>query len=81
MDAFFSFLDGLGSPFNFVCMVSLFAIACGLIYVCYSAYLNYVLKRDMLRKDMSAEDIERVINAGKGNSENGNQSSEQAPLD
>jgi len=79
MEAFFSFLEELGAPFSVICIIALFVILCALIYRCYTAYLNYVLKRDMLNKDMSAEDIERVINAGQGTPEIEDQSSEQAP--
>jgi hypothetical protein len=53
------------TPFNFITVVGMLAIICGVIYLCYTAYLNYALKRDMLNKEMSAGDIERVMNAGK----------------
>ena len=77
METFFGYLVSLPVPFNFVGIVSVIAIVCGLIYACYTAYLNNALKREMLNKGMSAEDIERVINAGKRGSEIKDQSSEQ----
>ncbi|MFC1760793.1 hypothetical protein ACFL6U_01780 [Planctomycetota bacterium] len=70
MEAFFAFLNQLGFPFNFVIIGALFAGLGILIYGCYTAYLNYALKRDMVNKDMSAEEIERVISAGKDKPKN-----------
>ena len=66
MNTFFESIMTLPTPFNFVAIVGMFAIFCGISYACYTAYLNNALKREMLNKGMSAEDIERVINAGKG---------------
>ena len=69
MNAFFELIKSMPIPFNFITIVGMLAILCGVIYLCYTAYLNYALKREMLNKEMSAEDIERVINAGKHNPE------------
>ncbi len=77
METLIEDLMALPTPFNFVAVVGMFAILCGLIYACYTAYLSNALKREMLSKGMSAEDIERVINAGKGSSEIEDQSSKQ----
>lgn len=65
MDAFFELIKSMPIPFNFITIVGLLAILCGAIYLCYTAYLNYALKREMLNKGMSVGDIERVMNAGK----------------
>jgi hypothetical protein len=77
MEAFFEYLKTMPIPFNFVAIVGMFAILCGVIYACYTAYLNNALKREMLNKGMSAGDIERVINAGKNSPEIEDQPSEQ----
>ncbi len=73
----FTFLEKLGFPFNFTIIIILFFGLGILIYACYTAYLNHVLKRDMIEKGMSAEDIGRVINASKDKPEIEDQSSEQ----
>ena len=65
MDAFFELIKSMPIPFNFITIVGMLAILCGAIYLCYTAYLNYALKREMLNKGMSVEDIERVINTGR----------------
>lgn len=77
MEAFFEYMKTMPIPFNFVAVLGIFGILCGIIYACYAAYLNYSLKREMLNKGMSAEDIERVINAGKDSPEIKDQSSAQ----
>ncbi len=64
METFVKFLTGMPIPFNFVAIVGMFAILCGVIYACYTAYLDNALKREMLDKGMSAEEIEKVMNAG-----------------
>lgn len=65
MEKFFDVLKTMPIPFNFITIVGIFAIVFGVFYLCYTAYLNNALKRDMLNKGMSAEEIERVLNAGK----------------
>ena len=77
MEAFFEYMKTIPIPFNFAAILGIFGISCGIIYACYAAYLNYALKREMLNKGMSAEDIEIVINAGKNSPEIENRSSEQ----
>ena len=77
METFIGYLTSLPTPFNFVCILGVIAIVCGLIYACYTAYLNNALKREMVNKGMSAQDIERVINAGTSDPENEDQPSEQ----
>jgi len=64
MDAFFELIKSMPTPFDFITIVGMFAIFCGAFFMCYSAFLNYTLKRDMLKRGMSAEEIERVVNAG-----------------
>ena len=76
MEAFFNILKDFDGPFSFVVIISLFSIIGILIYTCYTAYLDFALKRDMVHKGMSAEDIERVINAGKDKPEIENETSE-----
>lgn len=77
MDAFFELIKSMPIPFNFITIVGLLAILCGVIYLCYTAYLNYALKREMLNKGMSVEDIERVMHAGKNSPGIEDQRSEQ----
>ena len=78
MGAFFEYLRSLPTPFSFAAVVVIFAIFCGVIHTCYTAYLNTSLKREMLSKGMSAEDIERVMNAGKCCTESKDNSSGQS---
>jgi hypothetical protein len=77
MDAFLKLIQSMPIPFNFVAIVGMLAIFCGVVYACYTAYLNTALKREMLDKGMSAGDIERVINAGKNSPKIEDKPSEQ----
>ena len=44
METFLEFLKTMPTPFDFVAIVSLFGILCGLIYACFSVYQNNALK-------------------------------------
>ena len=69
MEAFFDFFNTVPCPFNIFGFLVMVVIVCALIHHCYTAYLDHVLKREMLSKDLTAEDIERIINSGKGKPE------------
>lgn len=57
-------LSNLFSKEVFVFMIPISAIICSFWYKISKITSNNELKRDMLEKGMSAEEIERVLNAG-----------------